>query len=211
MLCVPPPGKHISHVGSQVDIRQTRLYYSLVFKKLLIEHSADRRAYASTGIYLVLCVSPRGKHISLVLCVNPPGKLISLVLCAPTLETHIPSVMCHPTWETHIPSVMCSPTCETHVPSAMCSPRGKHISLVLCVPPLGKHISLVPPPGKNKSLVLCVPPPWMFFCHFSIFFILGNIGHENVFYDLVERKNACLAYKKKKFKKVEKLRFLQRG
>ena len=30
---------------------------------------------------------------------------------------------------------------------------------------------------------------------------LGNIGQENVFYDILERKNACLGYKKKKFKK----------
>ena len=31
-------------------------------------------------------------------------------------------------------------------------------------------------------------------------FILGNIGQENVFYDIVERKNAFLGYKNKKFK-----------
>ena len=30
---------------------------------------------------------------------------------------------------------------------------------------------------------------------------LGNIGHENVFYDILERKIAFLGYKKKKFKK----------
>ena len=29
-------------------------------------------------------------------------------------------------------------------------------------------------------------------------FILGNIGQENVFYDIVERKNAFLGYKNKK-------------
>ena len=32
-------------------------------------------------------------------------------------------------------------------------------------------------------------------------FILGNIGLENVFYDILQRKNAFLGYKKKKFKK----------
>ena len=37
---------------------------------------------------------------------------------------------------------------------------------------------------------------------FQLFF-LGNIGQENVFYDIVERKNAFLGYKKKKFKKSE--------
>ena len=31
---------------------------------------------------------------------------------------------------------------------------------------------------------------------FSIFF-LGNIGQENVFYDILEQKNAILGYKKK--------------
>ena len=32
-------------------------------------------------------------------------------------------------------------------------------------------------------------------------FFLGNIGQENVFYNIQERKNAFLSYKNKKFKK----------
>ena len=32
-------------------------------------------------------------------------------------------------------------------------------------------------------------------------FFFGNIGQENVFYDILERKNAFLSYKNKKFKK----------
>ena len=36
--------------------------------------------------------------------------------------------------------------------------------------------------------------------HFSKFFFLGNISHENVFYDILEQKNAILRYKNKKFK-----------
>ena len=32
-------------------------------------------------------------------------------------------------------------------------------------------------------------------------FFLGNIGQENHFYDILERKNAFLAYKNKEFKK----------
>ena len=32
-------------------------------------------------------------------------------------------------------------------------------------------------------------------------FVLGNIGQENFFYDILERKNAFVGYKKKKFKK----------
>ena len=47
--------------------------------------------------------------------------------------------------------------------------------------------------------------------HFSNFFFLGNIGQENVFYDILERKNAFLGYKNKKFKKLKKLLFFQRG
>ena len=39
-------------------------------------------------------------------------------------------------------------------------------------------------------------PKWPLF---KLFF-LGNIGQENVFYDIVERKNYFLGYKNKKFK-----------
>ena len=35
---------------------------------------------------------------------------------------------------------------------------------------------------------------------FQLFFF-GNIGHKNVFYYILERKNACLGYKKEEFKK----------
>ena len=37
--------------------------------------------------------------------------------------------------------------------------------------------------------------------HFSTVFFLGNKGQENVFYDILERKNAFLFNKNKKFKK----------
>ena len=37
--------------------------------------------------------------------------------------------------------------------------------------------------------------------HFSNFSFLGNMGQENVFNDILERKNAFLGYKIKKFKK----------
>ena len=40
-----------------------------------------------------------------------------------------------------------------------------------------------------------------------IFRLLGNIGQENVFYDILERKNAFLNYKKKKFKKSKNWHF----
>ena len=43
--------------------------------------------------------------------------------------------------------------------------------------------------------------------HFSNSFILGNIGQENVFYDILERKNAFLGYKNKKSKKLQNWHF----
>ena len=43
--------------------------------------------------------------------------------------------------------------------------------------------------------------------HFSYFFFLGNIGQENVFYDILERKNAFLGYKNKKSKKSKNWHF----
>ena len=47
---------------------------------------------------------------------------------------------------------------------------------------------------------------WPFF---QLFF-LGNIGQENVFYDILERKNAFLRYKNKKFKKLKNWDFSKR-
>ena len=41
---------------------------------------------------------------------------------------------------------------------------------------------------------------WPFF---QFFFFLGNLGQENAFYDIVERKNAFLGYKNKKLKKTK--------
>ena len=51
--------------------------------------------------------------------------------------------------------------------------------------------------------------PWFWSknCHFSNLFFLGNIGLENVFYDILERKNAFLCYKNKKFKKSKNWHF----
>ena len=38
-------------------------------------------------------------------------------------------------------------------------------------------------------------------------FFLGNIGQENVFYDILERENAFLGYKNKNFKKSKNWHF----
>ena len=45
--------------------------------------------------------------------------------------------------------------------------------------------------------------PWFRFKndHFSNFFFLGNIGQENVFYNILERKKAFVGYKNNNFKK----------
>ena len=53
--------------------------------------------------------------------------------------------------------------------------------------------------------------PWFYskIGHFSIF-VLGSIGEENVFYDILERNNAFLGHKQE-VEKVEKLTFFQRG
>ena len=51
--------------------------------------------------------------------------------------------------------------------------------------------------------------PWFWYKngHFSNFFFLGNIGQENVFYDILQRKNAFLGDKNKKFKKSKNCLF----
>ena len=51
--------------------------------------------------------------------------------------------------------------------------------------------------------------PWFWSknIHFSDFYFLGNIGQENVFYDILERKNPFLGYKNKKFKNSKNWNF----
>ena len=48
-----------------------------------------------------------------------------------------------------------------------------------------------------------------FFAKIAFFqlFILGNIGQENVYYDILDRKNAFLGYKSNKFKKSKNWHF----
>ena len=43
--------------------------------------------------------------------------------------------------------------------------------------------------------------------HFFQLFFKGNVGQENVFCDILERKNSFLHYKKKKFKKSKNCHF----
>ena len=48
---------------------------------------------------------------------------------------------------------------------------------------------------------------WSKYGHFSNFFFLGNIGQENVFYHIPERKNAYIGYKNRKFKTSKNRQF----
>ena len=51
------------------------------------------------------------------------------------------------------------------------------------------------------------PSFWSKNGHFSNFFFLGNINQENVFYDILERKNALLGYKNKRFNEAKNWHF----
>ena len=57
----------------------------------------------------------------------------------------------------------------------------------------------------SKPMVLV--QKWPFFQPFFI----DNIAQENVFYDILEQKNAFSSYKNKNFKKSKKLTLFQRG
>ena len=63
--------------------------------------------------------------------------------------------------------------------------------------------------SKNWHFSKLVNPRfWSENCDFSFFFfLLGNIGQENVFYDILKRKNAFLGYKNKKLQKSKNWHF----
>ena len=63
---------------------------------------------------------------------------------------------------------------------------------------------------KSKNWHFCKgvnPWFWSKNGHFSNFFFKGNIGQKNVFYDILERQNAFIGYKKQKFKKSKNWHF----
>ena len=66
-------------------------------------------------------------------------------------------------------------------------------------------------PSKNWIFSKGVNP-WFWYknVHFSNFFFLANIGQENVFYYILERKNTFLGYKNKTFKKSKNWHFSKR-
>ena len=49
---------------------------------------------------------------------------------------------------------------------------------------------------------------WSFF---QLLFFFGKIGQENVFYDILRRKNSFVCYKNKDVQKVKKLPFFPEG
>ena len=62
--------------------------------------------------------------------------------------------------------------------------------------------------GKNSHFSKGVNPWfWPESGYFSNFCLLGNIGHKNVFHDILQRKNAFLGYKNNKFKKGKNSHF----
>ena len=71
--------------------------------------------------------------------------------------------------------------------------------------------------GSSKSGKNCVfckgVNPWFWFKigHLSIFFFLGIIEQENVFYDILQQKNAFLGYKISKFKNWKKMAIFAKG
>ena len=65
---------------------------------------------------------------------------------------------------------------------------------------------------KSKNWYFCqVVNPWFWSENgrFSSLYFLGNIGQENVFYDILEEKNAFLGYNNKKFKKSKNRHFFK--
>ena len=65
--------------------------------------------------------------------------------------------------------------------------------------------------SKNRHFFKGVNPWfWSTNGRFSNCYFLGNIGQENIFYDIVHRKNAFVAYENKKFKKSKNRHFSKR-
>ena len=57
--------------------------------------------------------------------------------------------------------------------------------------------------SKNWDFPMLLVQKWPYF---QLFF-LGNIGQKNVFYDILEPKNACQGYKNNKFQKAKNWSF----
>ena len=182
-----------------------------------------------TRIPSKMCSPTWKTHIPSDMC-SPNWKThIPSGMCSPTWETLFPSDRRFPGGETHIPSVLCFPTRETRFPFNMCSPtcipkrltRGFRPKLAIFLPLffflgnigqenffsdvleqknafLGYQKKKL---KKVKNWYFSNPSFWSKNGHFFNFLFLGKISQENVFYDILERKNAFPGYKNKTFKK----------
>ena len=65
---------------------------------------------------------------------------------------------------------------------------------------------------SKKGLISKGVNPWFWSKngHFSNFLFFGNIGKQNVFHDILERKNPFLGYKNNKFKNFKTENFGKR-
>ena len=82
--------------------------------------------------------------------------------------------------------------------------RKGHFPMLYCLK-VGKRPIFGPKPWLNPMNINIFPNGWDHafgpkVAIFPFFFLLGNIGHEKVFYDILERKNTCLGFKNQKFK-----------
>ena len=121
-----------------------------------------------------------------------------------------------PWWGKHITRNMFFPAREHISLGISVSLLGEPISLGICVSMLGKHISLgmcflgrgtritsemcFPVGGTDITKDKCFPCNKTFITRPVLQLFLVNFGQENVFYDILERENAFLGYKKKKLK-----------
>ena len=62
--------------------------------------------------------------------------------------------------------------------------------------------------SKTRKIAIILKELTHGFCtKMAIFFFLGSIGQEHIFYDILKQKNVFLGYKNKNFKKSKNWRF----
>ena len=93
-------------------------------------------------LYIWICVSQVGEHISLGICVSQVGEYISPVMCLPRRGTHITRDISFPGREHTSLEICVSQVGEHTSPKISVSQVGEHISLGICVSQVGEHTSL---------------------------------------------------------------------
>ena len=180
--------EHISLVVLCVYWVKEQILLRICVSQLLGTHiTSDMCSQGSgTNIYSDMCFLGRGTHIT-------------RDMCSLGRRTHITSDMCFKGRGTYITKDMCSPGRGTDITRDTCFQGREHMSLVIWVSRVGERISLAiwvkTRSSKSrkigifpKSLVHGFDKNWQFF-HF---YILGKIGQENVFHDILERKKRGL-------------------